>query len=76
MVPCKLNQIVAHFFCVSGAVRNAAELFKIIKYPFRFPRLGFMHFFSVFSAVFPWERASLPSSMRQKKLTGTKRAIF
>ena len=29
-----------------------------------------------FSAVFPWERASLPSSMRQKKLTGTKRAIF
>lgn len=41
-----------------------------------FPRLGFMHFFSVFSAVFPWERASLPSSMRQKKLTGTKRAIF
>ncbi len=35
-----------------------------------------MHFFSVFSAVFPWERASLPSSMRQKKLTGTKRYLL
>lgn len=69
--------ILTSLLLETGAARRISARAKFFFKRFSvFPRLGFMHFFSVFSAVFPWERASLPSSMRQKKLTGTKRAIF
>lgn len=69
--------ILTSLLLETGAARRISARAEVFFKRFSvFPRLGFMHFFSVFSAVFPWERASLPSSMRQKKLTGTKRAIF
>ena len=69
--------ILTSLLLETGAARRISARAEVFFKRFSvIPRLGFMHFFSVFSAVFPWERASLPSSMRQKKLTGTKRAIF
>ena len=60
--------ILTSLLLETGAARRiSARAVSFFSNGFRsFPGWVLCYFFSVFSAVFPWERASLPSSMRQR----------